>query len=451
MRILGIIAFPVVAAALVVGAYLAPSDSASIRRPSEVTVTESSYACPAGKGITVAAGQLDPGTARGPMVLPSRSAEPRLDDARAWSTSVVDGAGVIIRQEGRASGAVGFFASRASKSGGGGLAVGSCPGVTDDAWFLGLGSGGKHFSTLVLANLADAPAAVDLSIWGPEGKIDAVDTEGVVVKPFTIRRIRLEDLAAGESELAIRVHRRRGSLSAIVNDSSTGVYRGTEPIATTASPRRSQVVGGLVKGSSGRTLALLNAGGDTARVDVEVIGSKNTFALAGLEKLKVPAGSLRLVTVPSSAGGERQALRVTSDQPVAATVRMAPSAKDYAYAESVPALEGPTIVPVDLGKLTDSPELIMAAPIGKASVELEAFDSSMRSVGTATVDIPAGTTQHVDTAKVPEGKGVAYIVLRPNGDVIAAATYKGKGGAISSLALVAAPVTVLSPQVRPIG
>ncbi len=89
----------------------------------------------------------------------------------------------MVQQRGRASGAVGFFAGTAPKKGGGGLVVGSCPGVVDDAWLMGLGSGGKHFSTLILTNLADTPAAVDLSLWGPKGKIDAVGSEGIVVKP----------------------------------------------------------------------------------------------------------------------------------------------------------------------------------------------------------------------------------------------------------------------------
>ena len=103
---------------------------------------------------------------------------------------------------------------------------------------MGLGSGGKHFSTLILTNLADTPAAVDLSLWGPKGKIDAVGSEGIVVKPSSVRRIRLDELAAGEAELAMHVHRRRGSLSAVVNDSSTSVFSGTEPVSATLSPRR---------------------------------------------------------------------------------------------------------------------------------------------------------------------------------------------------------------------
>jgi hypothetical protein len=66
------------------------------------------------------------------------------------------------------------------------------------------------------------------------------------------------------------------------------------------------------------------------------------------------------------------------------------------------------------------------------------------------VAIPGGTTKHLDAGQAIKSKRVAYLVVRPNGEVIAAATYV-KGGGISSLALLAAPVTVLGPQVRPLG
>jgi hypothetical protein len=449
MRQFRFVLLPLLAVALVALALLAPSSSEEPRRPTSVAVTQEAYACPAGSVITVAAGQIRPGTGSTAKILPGGSADPRLQDAKAWRTAVVNGPGVIVQQQGRGSGAVGFFAGTAPKAGGGGLVVGSCPGIVDDAWMLGLGSGGKHFSTLILTNLADSPAAVDISLWGPKGKIDAVGSEGIVVKPFAVRRIRLDELAAGEPLLAMHVHRRRGSLSAVVNDTSTATFRGTEPVSATASPRRKQVVGGLVPGVSGRSLMLLNPGNTTARVDVEVIGPKNTFAPAGLGKLRVPANSMRSITVPRAAGSGQQALSLTSDQPVSATVRMAPDNKDYAYAESVPALSGRAIAPVAIGKGIGSPKLVLSAPGHAASVELQAYDASMTSVASASVAIKAGTTRLVDLAKEFRAKGIAYVVVRPMGTVYGAATYV-RGDGISSLALADAPVTVLGPQVRPV-
>lgn len=443
---------PLVAAGLVAGAYYAPKPTERPRPPTGVEVTQATYACPAGAAITVGSGQIAPGTTSTATTLPDRSVDDDLADAATWRTSKVDGSGVIVEQQGRASGPMGFFGAVAAKGGGAGLTVGSCPGAVDDAWFLGLGSGSKHFSSVILINLSAAPAAVDLELWGPDGMIDAVGAKGIVVKPLTTRRIRLDDLAAGESELALRVLRRHGSVSAVVNDLSTAVLGGTEPISATATPRRRQVIGGLVAGASGRTLAILNPGATTARVAVDVIGPTNTFKPSGLQGVKVKAGSLRLVGVPRTAGGGRQALQITSDVPVAATVRMAPGDSDYAYAESVPVLAGPAIVPVELGKGVGLPDLILTAPRKVASAQVFAFDKDMVQLGEKTLTLEAETTQHIDTSKAFKAfkaNEIAYLMVQTKGEVLGAATYRD-AGRISSLALISAPITVLAPQVRPV-
>lgn len=440
-------ALPVVAVCLVLAAWGLQSDAEAPRAPRTVAIGQSSYACPAGSIITVAAGQVAAGTSRAADVLPDRTNAQALTDPGAWQQAVVDGAGVIVEQRGPRSGGAGFFAGTAPASGGGGLVVGSCPGVVDDAWFLGVGSGGKHFSTLILTNLGESTAVVDLTLWGPEGQIDAVDTQGVLVDPYSVRRIRVADLAAGEPELAVKVHRRQGALSAVVNDTSTGDSSGTEPISSTREPARDQVIGGIVEGTAGRTLLVLNPASATARVSVQSIGREGTFEPSGLKDLQVEAGALRAITVPKTAGAEEQALRVISDRPVSATVRMAPTEKDYAYAEAAPTLTGPAIVPIDLGEATsDDLRLLLTAPDQSATVDVEAFDASMKSLGTSRVSLRAGTTWGADAPV----KGAAYLLLRPDGDVIASATYQ-QGDRIASLSLTGAPLTTSVPQVRPVG
>ncbi len=443
------LAIPLTAAVVVSVVHFAPKPSQDRRPPNGVEVTQAAYACPTGSGITVGAGQVIKGTEGTATVLPDKSADDALAGATTWRTSRVDGNGVVVEQQGEGSGPVGFFGARAAKDDGAGLSVGSCSSGVDDGWFLGLGSGSKHFSTVILTNGASAPAAVDLELWGPKGKIDAVGATGVVIKPFTTRRVPLADLAAGEPDIALRVLRRRGSVTAVVNDQSTAVFSGTEPVGPTATPRRSQVIGGLVAGTSGRTLMILNPGTNTARIEVSVIGPENTFKPSGLEAVKVKAGTVQLMEIPSSTGGDRQSLQITSDVPVAATVRMAPNESDYAYAESVPALAGPAVVPVDLGEGVNAPDLILSAPDKDASVEVLAFDKNMEQLDEASLKIDGGTTQHLDAATAFKAKGIAYLVVRAKGEVLGAATYRD-GARISSLALVSAPINVLAPQVRPV-
>ena len=327
--------------------------------------------------------------------------------------------------------------------------VGRCPDSVDDAWFLGAGSGDEHFSTLILTNLAATPAVADVRLWGAEGPVDAIDGSGITLKPYEVRRIPVADLAAGEPNLAIEVERTRGSMAAVVNDSSTGTFAGTEPIGSTLSPRREQVVGGVTGGTRGKTLQLLNTGEQTARVDVEVLSGRGTFAGKGLQGLKVEPGKLREIEVPTSVGSGRQAYRISSDAPVAATVRTSPTDKDYAVSEATLPLDGSALVPVDLGDVDIVPDLILTAPDRTAQVEIEAFDASMKSLATSTVTVEAGTTGRHDPfdAKAAFADDVAYLVVRAPGGVVAAARYVDDD-LISTLSLEAADLTVEAPAVR---
>lgn len=437
--------FPILAVLLVVGAWVVkPDEKAATRTSGTVAISQTAYACPAGSIITVATGQVAAGSSRTATVLPGKTADPAFGNPAAWQKGVVQGQGVIVEQHGRSSGAVGYFAGTAPQAGGGGLVVGECPGIVDDAWYVGAGSGGKHFTTLIVTNLGQSAAAIDISLWGPKGEIEGFNNTGIVIKPQSVRRIKLDELAAGESELAVKVHRRQGAVSVVANDTSTSTSQGTEPLSATQAPSRDQVVGGLVEGATGRTLLLLNPGRTTAQVKAAVIGAKGTVTPTGLDNIQVQAGALKAVTLPTSAGADEQALRITSDQPVSATVRMAPSTKDYAYAEATPVLSGPTVVPVDVGSGLAMPRLILTAPGKQATVEVQGFDADMKPLGTATVSIDASTTKGY-TSPI---KRASYLVLRPTGDVIGAATY-GKGDAIASLALTGAPIVTRAPQVRP--
>jgi len=445
------VAAPVAAALLLALAFVLPNGTDADRSPASVTIARSAYACPGGSGVSVSAGQVVAGSSATATSLPGRTPVESLGDARRWRSDTVDAAGVAMDQRGRGSGAVGFFSEDARKARGGGLVVGPCPPTADDSWFLGAGSGGKHLTSLVLTNLSSSPAVADLSFWGPAGRIDPVDAGGVVVDPFTVQRVDLRDLAAGEAELAVRVERRRGSLTVAALDSSTSVFRGTDALEPTARPGREQIVAGMPAGTSTRTLLVLNSSTSTARVRVEVVGEKGIFAPKALESIKVDAKQLKAVTVPKSVGSDGATLRLRSDQPVAASVRVAPGAKDRAVVEAVPELDGAAVVPVDLGTVTRAPELVLTAARREARVTLEAYDDEMSRQASTDVTVEAGTTKSLDlgSAKVLDAKDVAYVVVRAEGGVVGAATYR-LGNGIASIGLTEAPVTVLGPQVRPV-
>ncbi|MGJ9421140.1 DUF5719 family protein [Aeromicrobium sp. CF3.5] len=441
---------PGAAAVMVLVASLVPGRSDDPAPAQSVDVVETSYACPAGRGTTVGAGQVRAGDDRSVRVFPEDAdaeAATAMSDPGAWTTSEFDAEGVVVTETGQGAAASGHFGRVAPDDQGGGLAVGRCPGVADDAWFLGAGSGGRHFSTLVLSNLSSAPAVADVELWGTEGPIDAVEASGITLDAYEVRRLPLQDLAAGESVLGLEVQRTRGALSATVLDRFTAAPAGSETIGSAQAPRRDQIIGGVDGGAEDKELMLLNPGDQTARVDIESLGADGTFPVEDLQDLVVEPGAYVEVDVPDSVGSGPQAFRVVGDQPVAAGLRVRANDTDYAVSETTPALDGSAVVPVDLGSGVTAPQLLLTAPDRAASVDVEVFDAQMTSLGSSSVDVDAGTTQSVRA--VPEGTSdAAYVVVRGTGDVVAAASYSG-GDRISSLAVVPTPVSVAAPAVRP--
>ncbi|RYJ07112.1 MAG: hypothetical protein EON52_02935 [Actinomycetales bacterium] len=455
-----LLALPVVVTAAVAAAGLVVGPAEPSPTPArEVRLDRGSYACPG--GLSATAGQLSAGTTATARALPlvtSGSAEAAdstsvdaLTDPEAWRTATTPEGATVVSQAGRGTGAVGFVSGRLGKDDGGGLAVAGCSTVADDVWFTGLGSGSKHQSTLLLTNTADTPAAVNVELWNAQGVVDAIDSDGIVVPAGAARRVRLADLAAGERQLAAHVVRLRGALTVAALDTSKAVYQGSEISTGSVAPARSQWIPGVVAGEKGRTLSIVNPGQTTARVSVTALGSKGRFVPEGLSDLKVGAGRLREITLPRTVGSGAVALRLTSDEPVAASVRLEPDTDDFARAESAPALDGTAAVPLGQAGTKGVPDLLLSG-VGRrsSSVQLTAYDADMKKVDAATVTVEAGRTQVVDLAKALTTKGAAVVLVRAAGDLVGAATY-ASGSRIASVPLRAAPVTALGPQVSVVG
>jgi hypothetical protein len=320
----------------------------------------------------------------------------------------------------------------------------------DESWFVGLGSGAKHESRLQLTNLSDVLAVADISLWGAEGPIEEVGAEGIVLKPRETRSLNVSKLADGEPELAVRVERRRGAFAVTAFDSSSRVFGGSEAPAPTLAPRRDQILAGLPAGARNRTLVVVNPSTATSRLSVSVLGRRGTFSPRGLDAVRVPAGRVTALPLPAGIGSDGVSLRVRSERPVAVVARVAEAKDDYAYFGSTHELDGPALVPVDLGGGTSRPRLTLTAPAGKAAITLTGFDARMQKLATERHKFPAGTTSTVALSGLTDSDRLAYVVVEPKGVVLGAATYVKDDG-IASMPLEAAPVRVLGPDVRLVG
>ena len=438
---------PVLALVLVVAAVFLPDPREGARDPRSVAVSRTAYACPA--GVNVGAGQIAPAAAVKAVSLPGGRRIGSLERPDRWRQTKTSGT-TVVEHFGRGSGGAGFFTTTAGEGAGGGLIVAACPPTVDESWFVGLGSGAKHESRLELTNLSDVIAVADISLWGADGPIEAVGAEGIVIKPRQTRSLNVSKLAAGEPELAVRVERRRGAFAVTAFDGSRRVFGGSEVPAPTRAPRRDQIVTGLPAGVRNRTLLVVNPSTTTSRLSVSVLGRRGTFSPGGLQAVRVPAGRVTTLALPAGLGSDGVSLRITSDQPVAAVVRVAETKDDYAYSCSAHTLDGPALVPVDLGGGTGRPRLTLTATGAKAAVTVKGFDAQMRQLASERHELPAGTTSTVALTGLTASDRLAYVVVEPRGGVVGSATFRKDEG-IASIPLEAAPVRVLGPDVRLIG
>lgn len=435
---------PVLAVALIVVAFFLPDPREGAREQRSVEVSRTAYACPG--DVNVAAGQVAPAREVKAVGLPGGRSVDRLESADRWRLAKTSRS-TVVEQFGTGSGGAGFFTTTADEADGGGLIVASCPPTVDESWFVGLGSGAKHESRLQLTNLSDVLAVADISLWGAEGPIEEVGAEGIVLQPRQTQSLEVSKLADGEPELAVRVERRRGAFAVTAFDGSRRVFSGSEAPAPTLAPRRDQILTGLPAGARNRTLVVVNPSTATSRLSVSVLGRRGTFSPRGLQAVRVPAGRVTALALPASLGSDGVSLRVRSEQPVAVVARVAEAKDDYAYFGSTHELDGPALVPVDLGGGTSRPRLTLTAPAGKAAVTVTGFDTRMKELATERHQLPAGSTSTVALSGLTDSDRLAYVVVEPRGRVVGSVTYRKDDG-IASIPLEAAPVRVLGPNVR---
>lgn len=430
--------FPVVAIVLAAIGWVGRVDPPD-RGPGPVPVDVAAYTCPLVGGVRLSTGQVTAGTSAVATLYPG-GAESSVDP-RTWHATAPRGDALSVEQRGYKSGAVGFIRGQLPGAFGGGLVVGGCPGVADESWFLGLGSGSGHESTLVLTNTGGSPAVADVNLWASDGPVPAIGNKGLVVPPHSTKVLPLHSIAAGELELGVQVVRRRGALTASALDTLRTSRNGTESLMGTSSAKQlwlSAVPGG----SDSRNILLLNPGEESTRAKVEVFADGKPFTPAGLDNISLPAGKFVWVGLPA----QRQpvSVRVTASREIVGSVRVAQAHSDFGYAMPVRPLEHVAIAPMVTGVF---PSVVVTSTGRRATLRVTTFDSSMRRLVQVTDEVAAGSTKALDLKKLQQGKP-AYIQLESSEPVVAAALY-ASGKLLAILPLADAPLVRPGPDVVP--
>lgn len=302
-----------------------------------------------------------------------------------------------------------------------------------EVWFNGAGAGGLHESKLSLVNPDQGPAVADVTLWTTTGEIDAPMMRGLAVPGGASTEIDLSEVSPTREEITVRVSVTRGRLASSMVDRYTprgGSVR-TDGLPSSQAPTKDLLIPGFPRKSAEAVLVLTNPGEDAARVQLSVVGAKAEFNPAGFEEIRVPAGQVVVIDLPSEVtklvASEDASLRLTASVPVTAGVR-AVIEGDFAHLPTAVPVHGDaaTLVPV-----SGSRTLVLGTPATAAAVNVEfigATKSAERKLATrvrpktsTAVKVPAGTRAVVvrssgavvGAVRTTSSRGISLAPLRP--------------------------------------
>lgn len=290
---------------------------------------------------------------------------------------------------------------------------------------------GAANTELLIVNSDRSDAAVDLTLRGTGGEIEALGSRGIALSANSSREVALSVLTDETGPISVEFRSTRGRVTVIAR---TQTPAGLES-ATASVPDVEHLLPGVPAGAEGATVLLANPGAERVQVDVSALGSTADYTPLGGSDISLAAGSTLAVQLGASLAGEATALRVRADGPVGASLVTGPlelpltgelvseqahvapveqSTEMKAHVQSrgvlqLSALEQVTArVTISYGDVSSSADVVVPAG-GTTTVQLaqEAPGGQVISV-TATSDV-FGAVVHAD------GSGVAVVPLQPSG------------------------------------
>ncbi|WP_026925710.1 DUF5719 family protein [Granulicoccus phenolivorans] len=287
-----------------------------------------------------------------------------------------------------------------------GLSVSRCLTPSTEAWFAGVYSSENARSEIELINPDSAQATVDLQFFGADGERAAPGGRGITVDAKSSRVVAVESLFTSDTPTSVHLTTSIGRVAAVVRQrtSDRTAATGTDWLAPATLPRTSQVIPAVPGGTGERELVVANPGERRTTARVEIITADGTVAPADADQLDVNARSTATIRLDAGLKEAAAAVRITTDQPVIASVR-AVSADDVAFTAAADPLQGRAVAAIGTADGVAGTLQLSNTADTTAVVPVTAFDES-GEVGRADVEVPAHGTA---TWSIP-GTGSAVLV-----------------------------------------
>lgn len=286
-------------------------------------------------------------------------------------------------------------------------------------WFTAPGGEALQGTQLLLANVDEDQATVNVDIYAPNGPVLSEKTRGVSIDPHHDEEISLTNLVGDTESIAVHVRSSKGRVAASLFAERTDP--GQDWVPPTTEPAERHVIPGVPEGGGTRRLVVAAPDDEPATVNARAFTPEGEVEDANLDDLSVPPAASAAMSLEGPLQGEPGTIVIESDRPVVAGVAMErEDGDDTSYTAATAPLEGPmnttAVVPAN-PEGTES-RLILASPERDASVVVTAFDEEGAQGESRTVDIAAGHTQatevegpeeaHALSAQVPEDSPPVY-------------------------------------------
>lgn len=209
-----------------------------------------------------------------------------------------------------------------------GLSAASCQEPTTDAWLVGGATDLSSRADLVLDNAGATPAQVQLTVFGPNGRVDLTG-ERYLVAPGEQEVVALGAVASEQRGVVVHVEAEGGRVSASVQDSALDGFSpaGTDLVVPGAAPARRQVVPGVrvattsVDDPHAASLRLLAPGGAPTTATISLLGPNGVQALPGAQEVALEPGVVTDVPLGGLPGAAYTVV-VDAARPVVAAVQV---------------------------------------------------------------------------------------------------------------------------------
>ncbi|MCC2592357.1 DUF5719 family protein [Tessaracoccus sp. OS52] len=289
---------------------------------------------------------------------------------------------------------------------------------------------------LLIVNSDQSEAAVDLTLLGADGEIEALGSRGIAVAANSSRVIALSVLTDAPGPVGVGYTASRGRATIIARTATTTALDS----AVASKPATEQVIAGIPAGAGNATILLANPNDERASVEVAALGATATYTPAGGGGISVAPHSTVAVALGGSLAGEATALRITSDLEVGTAVVTGPELLDPAGpVSSEQAFLAPTEGGTRLAALLPAAGVLqLSSGAGDVTVEVNhvilggaSQASELLVPGGRTVTVPLSAeapqgqlievsagTELFGAVTFVDGSGVAVAPLEPSGDVV---------------------------------